>query len=195
MRLFTGTARWNGDVTAAAVPAPGDWSSCTSARGREPPRAALRGHHSLAPLTATRAASTLPLRRRASWTGRFIPSDTSLLTACAAHPTPRSGQAAHARVRELQRGPLTWSDTRAWRESTACPPTTLSHPHPTLADLTRWTGGPSCDLPTVYITSRASAGECVPPHAAPATIVTLAQRASHVPRVCTASLLHQHRRM
>jgi hypothetical protein len=30
---------------------------------------------------------------------------------------------------------------------------------------------PPCDLPTVYITSRASTGECVPPHAAPAKIV------------------------
>jgi hypothetical protein len=36
--------------------------------------------------------------------------------------------------------------------------------------------GPPCDLPTVYITSRASVGECVPPHAAPAKIVTLSPR-------------------
>jgi hypothetical protein len=46
-----------------------------------------------------------------------------------------------------------------------------------------------CDLTTVYITSRASAGECVPPHAAPAKIVTLfpppAQRACPRTGVCS----------
>jgi hypothetical protein len=80
-------------------------------------------------------------------------------------------------------------------------PTTPPPPHagPILGpNLIPPAGGPPCDLPTSYITSRASIGECVPSHAAqePQQPISLhavgAQRAS-VPRECSASLLHQHR--
>jgi hypothetical protein len=85
-------------------------------------------------------------------------------------------------------------------------PALLPHPHPTLGQLGSnlifppgEDRAPPCDLPTSYITSRASIGECAPPHAAQEpnnrdlSKAVGAQRAS-VPRVWSASLLHQHRR-
>jgi hypothetical protein len=54
-----------------------------------------------------------------------------------------------------------------------CSPALLRLPHPTLGQSwvrtlshRREDRAPPCDLPTSYITSRASIGECVPPHAA-----------------------------
>jgi hypothetical protein len=81
------------------------------------------------------------------------------------------------------------SNTREWIQNTTRPPASLSYPHATVGQTL--IGRPHCtarrvhqpcDPPTTHITSRASAGECVPPHAAPAKIVTHipppAQRAS-----------------
>jgi hypothetical protein len=57
---------------------------------------------------------------------------------------------------------------------------------------------PSYDLPTSYITSRASVGECLPPHAAqePNNRHLSKQLGPSVPAYrasASASLLHQHR--
>jgi hypothetical protein len=86
-----------------------------------------------------------------------------------------------------------------------CSPALLSLPHLTLGQSWvrtlshRWEDrAPPCDLPTAYITSRASIGECVPPHAAQEPnnrhlSKQLGPSVPAYPRVCCASLLHQHR--
>jgi hypothetical protein len=131
------------------------------------------------------------------------PSDTSLLTACAA--PPKKPGSSDAVVRELRRGSLTWSDTRAWRESTPCPPPPLSHPHLTL-------GSPILGSNLIPPSRRREDRHATSPpfrshHACP--LVSATPRGAskdrnpnpppalsapvHVPHVCTASLLHQHR--
>jgi hypothetical protein len=73
------------------------------------------------------------------------------------------------RVRELQRGPGTWLNTRVWIQNTARSPASLSHPQARSnpdwlsnhrPPCTARRNHQPCDLPAAYITSRASGDEC-----------------------------------
>jgi hypothetical protein len=157
------------------------------------PAATIRLTSATSPLTA--ASCRFIAMSPHSW-------DTSLLPACAAPPpTQMWRQRPVVKSREGR----SHGRTPVHGERPPCvhPPTAPPPPHawPILGSILshrrREDRAPPCDLPTAYITSRASIGECASPYAEPNNRhlqAVGAQRAS-VPRVWSASLLHQHRRM